>query len=530
MAKASFCLRTAGSAALICLVGFLSACAGGGKPETAPGGVSIEAKRAEAAGLVARGHYEAFKKAATIYADLYALKAAHKSVAADYVKTLVLLRIRERQLSIQTSHTVDTALAVIGANPELAGLKFYIEHADLVASRTRGIQVDFADTHSYARWTQADFEKSMKAAQATQADLRAKTTSADYYAFAYLAFYASYAAGRDGQEDYGPIFALFPESRLMLYMNAMRTTKEKPDLLERLTAADSEFYEAWFHLGELALGERNLLSAEADFLKAEAGLVDSPQVFIYLASIYTTTEEFEKSLSYYDRTLALSPGYRDALLGKAISLSYLGRYREAIEVLGKMVELGNWLMGEAHYWLAWNRHALDEDAAAQAHIEESKGRLPTNSEVFGLAGTIALDLIQFDRAEKEFKEALKYNGGNVEALFGLGRISDSRSNWQDASLYYDLAAEVVGRNEAAIETKIAEIKAAPMAEDRRARMLKKKENQLLVTRVTRATAFYNAAASWLNLGRPDKARPAAERAAAHPQFKEKATALLARMK
>jgi hypothetical protein len=69
-----------------------------------------------------------------------------------------------------------------------------------------------------------------------------------------------------------------------------------------------------------------------------------------------------------------------------------------------------------------------------------------------------------------------------------------------------------------------------MAEDRRARMLKKKENQLLVTRATRATAFYNAAASWFNLGRLDKARAAAERAAAHPLFKERATALLARMK
>ncbi len=253
---------------------------------------------------------------------------------------------------------------------------------------------------------------------------------------------------REGQEDFSPFYALHPESKLMRYLNATRYRRENPDLLKKLAEDDPEFFEAHFHLGELALGERAILSAETEFLKAEAGLQDSPQVFIYLASIYTVTEELEKSLSYYDRTLALSPEYRDALLGKGISLSSLGRHAEAIQSLNRMVELGNWLMGEANYWLAWNRHALKEEAAAQFHINESKGRLPTNSEVFGLAGTIALELGQIDTAESEYKEALKYGAGNTEALFGLGRIMTGGSAG-GMRLSLRPAAEVVGSNETA---------------------------------------------------------------------------------
>ncbi len=529
MAKASANVRAAGPAALLCLVMLLSACSGGGQVLIGPDGVPVESRKAEAAGLVQKGHYGAFKKAALIYAGLYTLQPARQAVAVDYVRTLVLLRIRERQLSIQSSRTVETALAVLRENPELAGLKFYVDQADLVSARTRGIQTDI-DTRSFARWTQADFEKAMKAARTFQAELRAKAASEEFSAYCYLVFYASMASMREGQEDFSPLFALFPDSRLMRYLNALRYTKEKPELLDKLAAEDPEFFEAYFHLGEMALGERKVLSAESNFLKAEAGLVDSPQVFIYLASIYTTTEEFEKSLAYYDKTLALSPGYRDALLGKAISLSYLGRYQEAIEVLGRMVELGNWLMGEAHYWLAWNHQALKAVDLAQLNIEESKGRLPTNSEVFGLAGTIALEKGELDRSETEFKEALKYNQGNTEALFGLGRISDKRSRWAEAAGFFVRAAEILGGNEKALREKIDEIKSAPLSDDRRARMLAKKETQLRIAQATRATAFYGGAVSWMNAGFKERARPLAEQAASHPQFKEKAEALLARMK
>ncbi len=520
-------------AAACLIVGALAACSNAGRaPVVAgPDPAVVEARLAEAAGAVSRGSYVGFKRAAAIYKELSATPRIAGRVAEAYLRTLILLQIRERQIGIALSPTTEVARALLRAHPNLASYATLVDQAQWASLPSRGIQTDIRTSPiAMAGRTQQDFEKALAEAKARRTELRAKTASNDFDAYAYLFLYASMASMREGQEDFSPIYALHPESPLMRYMNATRYRRENPELLKKLAEDDPEFYEAYFHLGELALGERNILSAETEFLKAEKGLQDSPQVCIYLASIYTVTEELEKSLIYYDRTLALSPEYRDALLGKGISLSSLGRNREAIEVLNRMVELGNWLMGEANYWLSWNRHALKEEAAAQFHIEESKGRLPTNSEVFGLAGTIALEMGQTDKAEAEYKEALKYNGANTEALFGLGRIHDGRERWRDAAVIYDLAAAVVGRNETGLEAKIAEIKAAPVSEERRARMLTKKEGQLRITRATRATAFYNAAASWFNAGQVDKARPAAEQAAAHPQFKERAEALLLRMK
>jgi tetratricopeptide (TPR) repeat protein len=518
-------------AAASLIVGALVACSNAGRAPvvSGPSPAVLEARLAEAGEAVNRGSYTGFKRAAAIYKELSATPRIADRVAEAYIRTLILLLTRERQIGIAISATPGTAQELLKTRPRLSAYAYLVDQVQWAAMPMRGIQTDIR-VASIAGRTQQDFEKAMAEAKARRAELRAKAAAADFDAYCYIFLYASMASMREGEEDFSPLFSLHPESRLMRYLNATRYRRENPDLLKKLVEDDPEFYEAHFHLGELALAERAILTAEKEFLKAEPGLQDSPQVSIYLASLYTVTEEYEKSLAYYDRTLALSPEYRDALLGKGISLSSLGRYREAIEPLNRMVELGNWLMGEANYWLAWNRHALKEDAAAQFHIDESKGRLPTNSEVFGLAGTIALELGQTDKAEAEYKEALKYNGGNTEALFGLGRISDGRERWRDAALYYDQAAEVVGRNETAVEAKIAEIKAAPVSEERRARMLEKKEGQLRITRATRATAFYNAAASWLNAGQPEKARPAAERAASHAQFKERAEALLLRMK
>lgn len=502
-----------------------TACApeAGDRPRLIPAPDDSAVRIAEAQGLVKRGHYAAFKKAAALYQGVYARPGRQKNVAYAYVRALILLRVRECRIGIIFSSTAETARAIVRDNPELRGLLPLVDLADLLSSTrpSQGIQTDI---------NQVQVKHGVDDIGKLRTDLRTKTAGEDFYAYLYVVFFGAMAGYSDQIEDLSPYYGLFPDSPLMLYANAVRDTKEQPDILVRLAKADPEFYEAHFHLGEIALAERNLLSAERNFLKALPELGGSPQETIYLASIYTATEEFEKGLEFYDRTLELSPEYRDAILGKAICQSYLGRTAEAIQTLDKMIALGNWLMGEAHYWLAWNYHSLKDEAAAQRHIEESKGRLPTNAEVFGLAGSIALDRNETDRAEKEFLEALRYNGSHTEAIFGMGRINDIREKWPAAAGWYETASKVVGDVENALRGKIAEIKAAPLTEDRRAAMLSKKESQLRVARATLALACYNAAAAWVNAGFKERARPWAEKAAAHPQFKDQAAALMAKIK
>ena len=503
-----------------------TACAPGAadRPRTNPAPADAAAKMAEAQAWLKRGHYAGFKKASASLKEIYKRPDRPRDAASRYVRALTLLRIRECQIGILFSPTAEEARRVIRENPGLQGLSAVVEMADSLSSirPSQGIQTDI---------NPVQVTRSVADAEKLRAALRERASAEDFYAFLYVSFFGSASGWSSGpKEDLSPFYALFPDSPLMLYANAVRYTMEKPEILERLAAADPEFYEAYFHLGEMALAERSLLSAEKNFLKALPGLADSPEETIYLASIYTATEEFDKSLEFYDRTLTLSPGYRDALLGKSICQSYLGRYDEALATLGRMIELGNWLMGECHYWMAWNHHALKNLDAAQIHIEESKGRLPTNSEVFGLAGMIALEKNQYDRAEKEFKDALQYNAANTEALFGLGRINDHGGKWPEAAKYYEQAAEVTGKNEATILARIDQIRSAPLSEARREAMVSKKEGQLRTARATLGFACYNAAAAWFNGGLKERAIPWAEKAAGHPQFKDQANALLAKIK
>jgi tetratricopeptide (TPR) repeat protein len=228
--------------------------------------------------------------------------------------------------------------------------------------------------------------------------------------------------------------------------------------------------------------------------------------------------------------LQVSPGYRDALLGKAICLSYLGQFGDALPVLDRILELGYWLIGEAHYWLAWNLHELKRDPEALGHIDEAKGRLPTDSEVFGLAGTLSLELGDLDRAEKDFLESLKYKASNTESLFGLGTVLGRRDRWEESGAFYEKAGQAFESAETALKTKIEDIRTSALSEERKGRLIRKREAQLERTRLLEATAYYDAAAAFANAGLKEKARAAAAKAAGHPALKQKTEELLRSIK
>ncbi len=503
---------------------FSLSCAPQAKVETAPPSAELEKKAAEAEVQVKRGCYTGFKQAIEIYQELDGQPSMKKKIALPYLRALLLMAVREREVGILSHANFEKALELIKDNPALGPFQAYFEIADSMSPRTRGIMQDISVMAVKKVYDDLLMQRKV------QEELRTKALAEDYYAYLYAAFYTGYGFFAEKRDEFvAEILSRYPESMLLKYKNAIypQSNREK---LEALILADPEFYEAYYNLGEMSIGGQDLLEAEKNFLKALEGLTESPQVTIYLGSIYTATEEFEKSLEFYDKTLALSPKYRDALLGKAISLSYLGEYQEAIEVLNKNVELGFYLMGESHYWLAWNYHELKDNDRAQLNIEESKGRLPTNSEVFGLSGTIAFEKGEIDRAEKEFFEALRYNGRNTEALYSLGRLYGQKEKWPDSANYYRLAALVFDQNETAITAKISEIKNSKLSEERKAKMAAKKEQQLKIIQATKATAFYNAAASYYNAGQKAIALEMAARAATHPQFKEKAEELIKQVK
>jgi len=486
-------------------------------PEVADQGQKVQ----QAAALVSKGHYLAFKNACRIYEPLYARPSLRPKVAAPYIEACLHLALREKQIGIDNRTTLGAAAKILKENPPLSGFEAYATLIGAIPPRSRGVMRDI-DTST---WNKSGAD----ALKAAEEAVRKRAAANEFAAYVLTAWSCGFGLYSEKWRDPADLLKAFPGSLLLKY--AVATCGEgRPDLLEEILAREPGFAEAYYHLGEAALREGRLLAAEAHLLKAYDAIPESPQTRILLAGIYFATEEFERSLDFYDLTLEISPEFRDALLGKAICLSYLGRFEESMAVLGRILELGYWLLGEAHYWLARDLHELKRDAEALRHIDEAKGRLPTNSEVFGLSGTIALDLGELDRAEEDFRESLKYNPQNIESLFGSGTVAGRKSLWRESAGFYEKAAGACETSAAAFRAKIEEIKASAMSEERKTRLVRKRQAQIDRLELTRATSFYDAAAAFANAGLKDQAVEAAGKAAAHPALMQKAEELLRSIK
>ena len=477
----------------------------------------------EADRLAGEGHYLALKKAVRTYGELYANRSARRRIATPYAEACLLLALREREIGIDNPATLAAAQKLIRENGALAGLEPYAVIISTLPVRTLGTMRDIGTT---TIWDTTRVQ-TIKSAEETLL----KNGPANEFSAAVLAAWSSaYAvpiAGNRGKP--AEYLKAYPDSPLLQYEAALGGGGE-PQPFEDLLARHPGFAEAHYNLGDLILKRGRLIEAETHLLKASEAIPESPQIKILLAGIYFATEEFDKGLRFYDLTLEISPEYRDALLGKAVCLTYLERHEEAMAVLNRILELGYWLIGEANYWLAWNLHDLKREAEALGHVDEAKGRLPTNSEVFELAGTIALELNEIGRAEKDFLESLKYDAANAESLFGLGTIAGRKGLWAEAAGYYEKAGRALALLEIAIKAKIDEIKTSAFSEERRARLVRKRELQIERLRLTEAMAWYDAAAAWFNAGVKDKAVAAAAKSAAHPGLKDKTEELLRSIK
>jgi tetratricopeptide (TPR) repeat protein len=508
--------------ALLSLI-MLSFCAPKPLPELPEPSADAIREIEEADALRRKGCYVALLRAFEIYERLYAQAATKKISAPRLAPTALLLAAREKELGIVGPNHLDKALEVIKANPFLTAYVPYAEMVGLLRVRGKGVMEEISSPVDprFGAEAEARLEK-------MDAELRQKASADEFFAYVYAARQCAFSRS-EKRDDLNELWALFPDSLLLKYKQAT-CSQEDESLLKALVAAEPQFYEAEFYLGNIYLRQGFLLKAEEHFLRSYEGIRESPQITVSLASVAFATEELERSLDFYEKTLALAPEYREAMLGKAICLSYLSRPLEAISVCEKIIALGFWLLGESYYWMAWNQHELKDNDAAAASIEESKGRLPTSSEVFTLSGIIAMERGDPAKAEKDFKEALQYNPSNSEALFRLGSLYSQREDWPNSADYFERAGWAYGTEALVIQNKIDQAEKSTMAAERKEKFLKKKRNQLEKTRLIEATAFYNSAAGFFNAGRKAKALELATRAAAHPSFKQKAEDLIARIK
>jgi tetratricopeptide (TPR) repeat protein len=256
-----------------------------------------------------------------------------------------------------------------------------------------------------------------------------------------------------------------------------------------------EFADVDFPLGRYALDiprQPDQDEALRRFTAARAAFPGSPAIVASLAALRREREEWTEALEAYDAALALVPTHRDALLGRAVTLSHLGRHEDAIAAATRIIELGNWFTGEAYYWRAWNHYHLARIDYARSDTDRAKG-LMHNASVLVLSGMIEWHEHRLDEAEAELQDALTLDAGQCEAAFLLGAVRAERRQWASGAAAFELAQRCYDLSVTLRRETIARITAGPGTDEGKARQIARQERAMVEEAQHREEAAENAA-------------------------------------
>lgn len=497
------------------------------KAKITPQLIESETKIKEADSLFKKGSYSCLKEALQAYKDLFPIKRFGKEAKEKFIKTALLLTLREKELGVLEYKSLEEASKLIQAASFLSEYLLDLDVVDSIPRKTKGFVTDFLMDTSRIDETHNRLKKNVPA---WASRLKEKSLSDEFSAYLYISLVHNfpYYLG-EAKPDFSRFSRVFSQSPSIRYILSFYP-RENEESLNGIINTEPLFYEAHYFLGEIALRKGELITAEKNFLAVYEHIPESSSTVISLASIYFAFEDFKRSLELYEEALRLAPEYRDALLGKALCLSYSGRNQEAVEACQKLIAMGSFLMGESHYWLAWNQNELERLDEAWQSIENAKKYFVGNNDVLTLAGIIAFKRENLEEAEKNFDEALKLNPANSEAHFYTGSIHARKKDWKNSGLSYGRAAHCYERAEKALEERIKEIEESSFSEERKEKLVARKKAQLRKTALTKATSFYNGAAGCFNAGMKEEALHFARQAALHSSLKEKAEELSNKIK
>lgn len=251
--------------------------------------------------------------------------------------------------------------------------------------------------------------------------------------------------------------------------------------LRAVRAGDEAFVDADFALGRYALEDPVAPDAEEAlrrFRSAVEAFPESPAIAAQLGGLYRLWEDWTPALAAFDAALAVAPMHPEATIGRAVSLSYLERSPEAIETATRLIDGGQWHLGEAYYWRAWNHLRLKDYQAARADADRAR-TLMANAAVLVLSGVIEWRLGRLESAERDFEGALTVDLGECEAAFDLGVVRNQLGKPAQALAAFKQAGQCNDLSIAVRREAIAKIRSGPASEEQQAREAARHERLLV---------------------------------------------------
>jgi len=475
----------------------------------------------------ARGDYASLERAAALYRLLAEIPVRQEGVRIKLFRTYLILAMREKELGILDGANLRNAEALLAGEPQAASGQAHINLVRVVFPQVPGILGERPDDSGGSLEKFYDWARDNAAE--LNASLKQRALDDDFCAYLHLALAREFHYWIKDKDSFLDPADIRSASALMRYKIALAPPVE-PKRLESLLQAAPDFEEARLFLGQALLAQGVVVPAEEHFLRAVRSFPRSLSALMGLVRTRFYLEEYSSCLEIYDRMLGLAPAYREALLGRVVCLSSLGRHEEAIETCRRMRELGKYYMGESHHWEAQNLFNLGRLEPALRNIEDAEKYIHRSCEVLLLGGLVRYALGRVEEAEGNFRDVLKIKSPDVEAAFHLGKISAEKGLWLDSGNFFALAAEGGLATAVSLEEKIQEIRASGLSEERKTRMLARKELEVKRARHRTANSFYNAAAGFHNAGVMDKALECATRALDHPSFKDAAGALMVKLR
>ncbi len=512
------------TALLACAISLAAVCAPARKApvDLAPRPTDWAARLAEADALYAAGHYTALRDARRIYDEALTAAPQKAGLAEKLVRAAIGLDLRKKDLGVLTDGPAVDLGTLVAIDPALDRYAPWLELVEGLPNKIKG-SPGIDQTAGRALDAQLDWMNAR--VMAIDRDLEAAAQTDALAAALRLALRREFFFKFEDKLDRKAILDLHPGSRLVAFQAAVSPVFDA-EALEALLALDPGFSEVDYYLGEADLMAGKLLTAERHYLAVYEKIPESLSVLVSLAKVAFQMEETESCLRWNEKALALLPTYRDALLGKGLCLGILGRKEEALAVLGRLLELGTYYMGEGHYWTAWNLNDLGRFEEARRSVESAKVFLVDVVDVHTLSGIIAYRQGRLDDAEKDLRHALDLHSSESDAAYYLGRLYADRKDWLNSGIYFAGAAMSYEDKEKGLEDKIGEIEGSEMSADRKARLVAKKRTQILSVQAITATCQYNGAAGYHNAGSFERALELARMAATHPAFAEKAAELI----
>jgi len=474
--------------------------------------------------LVRDGCLECLIDAYGEYDLLRAFPYARDAATTGAVRAAALVARRQRELGMmdegylqRARSLVSTAanipawmadvLDVVNVLPATGGGVMRTPTSDLDLERQRRLRLNF---------------------DAWRARLREAASLDELGAYAWLSLACGATEMRDLtiEELFAPV-APFRDTPLIALKRAT-CRRIAPEGLRALAAANPRFKEVNYWLGLAAIGDSKLDDADKAFEEAYAWRQQWPTVTQSIANVAMTSEEYQRSLAFYDRTLDLEPHAVDAMLGRIRALTYLGRSVDAIETADRLIA-ERWFVGDARYWRALNESELERNDDAWVDIEEA-AKLLINADVPKLAGLIAYRRHDLELSRAKFTLAHTRNRNDCETAFYLGVVDAELSDWQPTAEMLIGAARCLEESENGYQREIATIEASEDPPARKAAKIARRQQYIAKGRRQMATSWFDIAVASYNLSRKADAQQYAEKVVDDEQFGQRAKEILSRLR